>query len=129
MGRPPAGAVRPRRGPPRRLQRPPLPRRLQVLGRRVRGGSRRLRSGAPTVLTSAPDGDKAATFALNDVSSGKSFHAEAEGLRNRWWVGAKDGWLVTMDAGFDVELLNPATGDGVRLPSFTTIPRATIDRG
>jgi hypothetical protein len=39
MGRPPAGAVQPRRGPPRRLQRPSLPRRLQVLGRRVRGGS------------------------------------------------------------------------------------------
>lgn len=88
-----------------------------------------MRSGAPTVLTSAVDGDRAATFALNDVSSGKSFHSEAEGLRNRWWVGSKDGWLVTMDAGFDVELLNPATDDGVRPPSFTTIPRATIDRG
>ncbi|XP_039818793.1 uncharacterized protein LOC120681360 [Panicum virgatum] len=91
------------------------------------GAPRRLRSGAPTLLTSAPDGDRAATFALNDVSSGKSFHAEAEGLENRWWIGAKDDWLVTMDAGFDIELLNPATGDGVRLPSFTTIPRATIE--
>ena len=91
------------------------------------GAPVRLRSGAPTLLTSAPDGDRAATFALNDVSSGKSFHAEAKGLQNRWWVGAKDDWLVTMDAGFDIELLNPATGDGVRLPSFTTIPRATIE--
>ncbi|CAL4926239.1 unnamed protein product [Urochloa decumbens] len=93
-----------------------------------RATPRRLRSGAPTLLMSCSRNRLVPTFALHDVSSsgGKTFHAEAEGLSNRWWVGGKDAWLVTTDARCDVELLNPATGDVVRLPSFATIPGATL---
>ncbi|CAN6229847.1 unnamed protein product [Urochloa humidicola] len=71
----------------------------------------RLRSGAPTLLTSVSvlGGDKAATFALHDMSSRKSFHAGADALKNRWWVGGKDDWLVTTDSKCNAELLNPAS--------------------
>ncbi|CAL5070467.1 unnamed protein product [Urochloa decumbens] len=78
-----------------------------------RGTPRRLRSGAPTLLTScALHGDKEAstTFALHDMSCRRSFHAEADALKNRTWVGGKDDWLVTTDSKCNTELLNPATG-------------------
>ncbi|CAN6236483.1 unnamed protein product [Urochloa humidicola] len=91
---------------------------------------RGLRSGAPTLLTSCPlhASTVSTTFALHDVSSGgKTFHAEADALKKRWWVGGKDDWLVTTDSKCNVELLNPATGDVVRLPSFATIPGATLE--
>nr|CAB3488504.1 unnamed protein product [Digitaria exilis] len=99
-------------------------------------GPRRLRPGAPTLLTPIlMDGNgmaAAAAFALHDVSTGRSFHASVSGrggLKNRRWVGAKDDWLVTTDATCSLELLNPATGDLVRLPSFATIPGATVEDG
>ncbi|KAF8660255.1 hypothetical protein HU200_057821 [Digitaria exilis] len=97
-------------------------------------GPRRLRPGAPTLLTPIlMDGNgmaAAAAFALYDVSTGRSFHASVSGrggLKNRRWVGAKDDWLVTTDATCSLELLNPATGDLVRLPSFATIPGGRRD--
>ncbi|XP_062186052.1 uncharacterized protein LOC133889615 [Phragmites australis] len=98
---------------------------------------RLLRSGAPTLLTSGLDGYgyryrindiKTGTFGLHDVSTGKSFRGEAEGLRCKCWVGGKDDWLVTMDTRFNLELVNPVTGDRIRLPSFNTIPGAEVDK-
>ncbi|KAJ1273218.1 hypothetical protein BS78_06G262600 [Paspalum vaginatum] len=89
----------------------------------------RLRSGAPALLTSGLDPDgygieysvEAGVFALHDVATGKSFPGEAEGLKNRTWIGGKDDWLVTTDERCSVELLNPITGVRVPLPSFTTM--------
>ncbi|KAL6844453.1 hypothetical protein ACP4OV_026126 [Aristida adscensionis] len=90
-----------------------------------------LRPGAPTLLTSGlHPNDAATTFALHDVSTGNSFHAAAAaGLGGgRWWVGGKDDWLVTTDGDCNVELLHPGTGDRIRLPPFTTIPTAKLEK-
>ncbi|KAK8456552.1 hypothetical protein SEVIR_3G036400v4 [Setaria viridis] len=92
---------------------------------------RRLRSGAPTLLVSGldPEGVEtehdvdAGAFGLHDVSAaggGRSFLAEAAGLKGRTWIGGKGDWLVTTDYGCNVELFNPITGDRVPLPSFET---------
>jgi hypothetical protein len=96
----------------------------------------RLRSGFPTMLTSALDAEtdgctvcdyEDGVFALHDVSTAKSFRAEAEGLKDRCWVGGKDDWLVTTDAACAVELLNPVTAARSRLPSFATIPGVEVN--
>ncbi|XP_062186051.1 uncharacterized protein LOC133889614 [Phragmites australis] len=98
--------------------------------------SPRLRSGAPTMVTSGLDeyGNAynifyydAGIFAVHDVSTGKTFRAEADGLRGRCWIGGKDDWLVTTDDECNAELLNPITGARVGLPSFATIPGVEVE--
>jgi hypothetical protein len=94
-----------------------------------------LRPGLPALLTPSVDSDgydtehsvEAGAFCLHDVSAcggggRKSFLGEAEGFKDRAWVGGNHGWLVTTDIRCeDVQLLNPVTGARVYLPSLYTI--------
>ncbi|TVU16383.1 hypothetical protein EJB05_39942, partial [Eragrostis curvula] len=137
MGGPPAGAVRPRRGPPRRHERAHLPGRVRALVRRVQAAGASPASGRPDDghVGRGRDGHgctlydyEAGVFALHDVATGKTFRAEAEGLKGRCWVGGKDDWLVTADDTCGVELLNPVSGARVSLPSFDTIPGVEVGR-
>ncbi|KAL6627788.1 hypothetical protein ACP70R_031514 [Stipagrostis hirtigluma subsp. patula] len=52
---------------------------------------------------------------------GASFSALIPYIRRRWWVGAKDDWLATIDKRGGVQLVNPYTGYVIDLPHSTAV--------
>ncbi|KAL6606368.1 hypothetical protein ACP70R_042021 [Stipagrostis hirtigluma subsp. patula] len=93
------------------------------------------KSGMATLITSRPDVDGSrieydmhdGLFGLNVVSTQASVVCQSHALENRFWVGGKNDWVVLCDDLLNVELFNPITNTRVPLPSFSTIPDASID--
>ncbi|KAG2558340.1 hypothetical protein PVAP13_8NG122300 [Panicum virgatum] len=52
-------------------------------------------------------------YGLHDVRAGKSFCCVSRQMRNRFWIGGKDDWLVTTDSVCDLKLLNPISGETI----------------
>ncbi|CAL4962202.1 unnamed protein product [Urochloa decumbens] len=66
-------------------------------------------------------------FGMHTIAEGRSFDCNHKLLVKRSWIGGKDDWLVTTDGSYDMQLINPITGDVVPLPSFTTVQELHID--
>ena len=67
-------------------------------------------------------------YGLHDVCAGKSFCCVNRQLRNRFWIGAKDDWLVTTDRVCDLKLLNPISGETISLPPFEIANHVHVNR-
>ncbi|WOL13024.1 F-box protein SKIP23-like [Canna indica] len=68
-----------------------------------------------------PSGSSAAFFSLADRKAYK-FPLPDPPVSDRLVVGSSHGWLITADSSSELHLLNPVTGDQIRLPSVTTFP-------
>ena len=87
------------------------------------------------MLTSRPnqDGTKVeeslsgGMYGLHDVCAGKSFRCMNRQLRNRFWIGAKDDWLITTDRVCELKLLNPISGEAISLPPFEIANHVHVD--
>ncbi|CAO2165248.1 unnamed protein product [Urochloa humidicola] len=85
-----------------------------------RAAARQLRlwpTQGPYLVSSSSDHD-AATAALHNISTGRSFHASLPDppFRSRYIVGSFHGWLVTADEQSQLHLINPITGAQLALP-------------
>ncbi|XP_037467062.1 probable F-box protein At1g65740 [Triticum dicoccoides] len=91
-------------------------------GRRVRRDGYYSRPQTPCLLyTTASDRSGAAE--LYSLTDRKAYAVRLPDppIQDRYIIGSSHGWLVTADARSELHLLNPATGEQLRLPSITTI--------